>query len=688
MKKTLLFLLSLAVMAGAMAQTQKGFVRTIGRLGDETGVKDVRRVDSVMIKLCNGKGTMTNRNGNFEFEVGKGKFCLKDVFKKNYKLRVPQNLSTEYYRSPNDFEIVVEDTRETYKIKESEIQRRTRKLYAELSDLREKYYKSYEENKITQEEYDKLKKELNDREELEKKNIETLAEWYATTDFAAMDSLQLRISRLINEGKTKEALDLIHSQGDISASIRKIKEDKERLKLSKEETAKRMENERIVEDGIEKQKEKIASLCYSAYLAFLEEHQLDSALYCLNQRLELDSTNTEWLWDIATFYHGYIGDYNQALEYYNRVSKIDELVLDENHPNLAITYNNIGLVYELKGDYATALQYYDKARKIYEQVLGENHPELATTYSNIGSVYGNKGDYATALQYYDKARKIQESVLGNNHPDLAMTYNNIGLVYSDKGDYATALQYYDKARKIYEQVLGENHPALAMTYNNIGSVYSDKGDYATALQYYDKVRKIQEQVLGENHPDLATTYNDIGFAYQNKGDYDSALQYYDKARKIRERVLGENHPDLATTYGNIGEVYADKGDYDIALKYYDKARKIQESVLGNNHPDLATTYNNIGMIYLNMSSFDVALDWFNKSMKIQEQILPPYRVELAYIYGNVGFCYDKLSDCRFALKYFTKAWEIFKHNFGDESSYTKMAKDFVDTIKQKMKEQK
>ena len=416
MKKTLLFLLSLAMMAGAMAQTQKGFVRTIGRLGDETGVKDVRRVDSVMIKLCNGKGTMTNRNGNFEFEVSKGKFCLKEVFKKNYKLRVPQNLSTEYYRSPNDFEIVVEDTRETYKIKESEIQRRTRKLYAELSDLREKYYKSYEENKITQEEYDKLKKELNDREELEKKNIETLSEWYATTDFAAMDSLQLRISRLISEGKTKEALDLIRSQGDISASIRKIKEDKERLKLSKEETAKRMENERIVEDGIEKQKEKIASLCYSAYLAFLEEHQLDSALYCLNQRLELDSTNTKWLWNIAKFYYIYIGDYNSTLEYYDKARKIQERVLDDNHPDLAMTYNNIGKIYAEKGDYAIALEYYDKARKIDELVLDDNHPNLAILYNNIGLAYADKDDYATALEYYTKSMKICELVFDEENP--------------------------------------------------------------------------------------------------------------------------------------------------------------------------------------------------------------------------------------------------------------------------------
>ena len=597
MKKTLLFLLSLAIMAGAMAQTQKGFVRTIGRLGDETGVKDVRRVDSVMIKLCNGKGTMTNRNGNFEFEVGKGKFCLKEVFKKNYKLRVPQNLSTEYYRSPNDFEIVVEDTRETYKIKESEIQRRTRKLYAELSDLREKYYKSYEENKITQEEYDKLKKELNDREELEKKNIETLSEWYATTDFAAIDSLQLRISRLINEGKTKEALDLIRSQGDISASIRKIKEDKERLKLSKEETAKRMENERIVEDGIEKQKEKIASLCYSAYLAFLEEHQLDSALYCLNQRLELDSTHIEWLFDIAKLYNDYIGDYNSALRYYDKARKIQELVLGENHPDMATTYNYIGIVYANKGDYTTALEYYDKARKIQELVLGENHLFFSQIYHNIGRVYVDKGDYDIALQYYDKAMKIQKRVFDENHPVLGISYNSIGCAYLKKGDYDTALQYCDKAMKIREFVLGENHPDMAKNYNNIGGIYSSKGDYVTALEYYDKARKIQERVLGENHPSLATSYNNIGSVYSSKGDYVTALEYYDKARKIQERVLGENHPSLATSYTNIATVLVRRGDYNTALQYYDKARKILEHTLVENNHKLAIIYSFIGVIY-------------------------------------------------------------------------------------------
>ena len=457
MKKTLLFLLSLAMMAGAMAQTQKGFVRTIGRLGDETGVKDVRRVDSVMIKLCNGKGTMTNRNGNFEFEVGKGKFCLKDVFKKNYKLRVPQNLSTEYYRSPNDFEIVVEDTRETYKIKESEIQRRTRKLYAELSDLREKYYKLYEENKITQEEYDKHKKELNDREELEKNNIETLAEWYATTDFADMDSLQLRISRLISEGKTKEALDLIRSQGDISASIRKIKEDKERLKLSKEETAKRMENERIVEDGIEKQKEKIASLCYSAYLAFLKEHQLDSALYCLNQRLELDSTNTN------------------------------------------ITYFNIGSIYRDKGDYDQALVYYDKAKKIEENILDEKHPKLAATYGTIGLVYEKKGDYNTALEYYNRVLGMYESGSQYNNENLWALYVRLEFVYEAMKSYTEALEYCNKILVVLEQDKNADKVRLAEANNNLGRVFYKVGNYEQSLKWFNRTLVFLKKYVSENN---------------------------------------------------------------------------------------------------------------------------------------------------------------------------------------------
>jgi tetratricopeptide (TPR) repeat protein len=56
-----------------------------------------------------------------------------------------------------------------------------------------------------------------------------------------------------------------------------------------------------------------------------------------------------------------------------------------------MSYNNIGLLYNLQGRYAEALQYFQKALAIQLAVLGENHPDVATSYNNIGDVYPRRG---------------------------------------------------------------------------------------------------------------------------------------------------------------------------------------------------------------------------------------------------------------------------------------------------------
>ena len=60
--------------------------------------------------------------------------------------------------------------------------------------------------------------------------------------------------------------------------------------------------------------------------------------------------------------------------------KIRSQVLGENHPDMATSYNNIGNAYCNRGDYDKALEFYQKALKIRFQVLGENHPDVAYSY--------------------------------------------------------------------------------------------------------------------------------------------------------------------------------------------------------------------------------------------------------------------------------------------------------------------
>jgi tetratricopeptide (TPR) repeat protein len=96
---------------------------------------------------------------------------------------------------------------------------------------------------------------------------------------------------------------------------------------------------------------------------------------------------------------------------------IRQTILGNNHPDTAKSYNNLALVLDEKGDYDGALEEYEKSLAIIESVFGTNHPITATVYDNIGRVLRAKGDYDGALGQFGKAMAVCESVLGKNHRD-------------------------------------------------------------------------------------------------------------------------------------------------------------------------------------------------------------------------------------------------------------------------------
>ena len=110
--------------------------------------------------------------------------------------------------------------------------------------------------------------------------------------------------------------------------------------------------------------------------------------------------------------------------------KISESKLGKDHPDTATTYNNIAGVYYAKGDYDKALEYYEKDMKISESKLGKDHPDTATTYNNIAGVYYAKGDYDKALEYYLKAFRILLNTI-KNHPNTITCFQNIALCYQE-----------------------------------------------------------------------------------------------------------------------------------------------------------------------------------------------------------------------------------------------------------------
>jgi tetratricopeptide (TPR) repeat protein len=196
------------------------------------------------------------------------------------------------------------------------------------------------------------------------------------------------------------------------------------------------------------------------------------------------------------------GEYQEAIVFYEKSLEIDQKTLPSNHPDLGVSYHNIGLVYESMGDYSNALSSHEKALEIRQKSLPPNHPDLASSYNNTGNMHYNMCDYSKALSSYEKVLTIKQQSLPPNHLDLADSYSNIGLVYDSMGDHSKALSSYEKALAIQQESLPSNHPDLSATYNNIGAAYEDMRAYSTACFYYERAVEIGQQSLTPNHPKL------------------------------------------------------------------------------------------------------------------------------------------------------------------------------------------
>ena len=72
---------------------------------------------------------------------------------------------------------------------------------------------------------------------------------------------------------------------------------------------------------------------------------------------------------------------------------------------------------------------------IREAVLGGEHPDTAVSLNNLAGLYKSQGRYEEAEPLYQRALAIREAVLGGEHLGTAASLNNLAVVYLAQGRY-------------------------------------------------------------------------------------------------------------------------------------------------------------------------------------------------------------------------------------------------------------
>lgn len=85
-------------------------------------------------------------------------------------------------------------------------------------------------------------------------------------------------------------------------------------------------------------------------------------------------------------------------EYYEVAARLD--------PKNSNYLNQAGLVLSTLGDYDQAIAFYEKALASDIKTFGENHPSVARDWNNLGTAWYQKGEYDKAIEYLQKARAV------------------------------------------------------------------------------------------------------------------------------------------------------------------------------------------------------------------------------------------------------------------------------------------
>ena len=645
MRRIASLLLMCCVAVVMCAQTQQGYVKTKGRLGNNGTTIAGIRLSGATITVKGGNAVVSSRNGTFSLSIPNNSYFLQSVQKQGYVLTDPDVLLKQYTYSKNPLVLVLETPDQQMDDRLAAERKIRRTLQRQLQEKEDEIESLKEQHKLSEDAYRKQLQELYAQQESNDKLINEMVDRYSKMDFDEIDEFNRRISSLILEGRLTEADSLLNTKGNIDSRTAALRQHQEANALERQEINRRQKRLAKSEALAQQELEDLARDCYSKYEIFKMQYQNDSAAHYIAIRASLDTTNVVWQDEAAKMYQLFLCDYATALQYCQRSLRHNIEQKGENSASVGMCYQNIGIMYKAMQQYDKAMECFQKALSILTSANGQPQ-DIADANIFIGTIYEGKGDYATALDHGLKAYDLLKTLDHPKREIMNRAYTFVGNVYSDTGDYVHAEEYMQMAVEHAEKEFDEYTDERGVTYQNLGRIKKLQQHFDEAMVLYQKSLHIYQTIFGENHEATASIYSLIATCLIDSGKNDEATPYLQKALAVFQHVYGEQSIQVALCYQNVAVNYGYAKQYEKSLEYYWKCHDIFLSFQGPDHPSM-------GGIYLGMGSM-----------------------------------YNELGNYVEAKKYILHSVEILRNTYGDDYPYRKEIEEGLVELEEKMAKQK
>ena len=643
MKKHVLLIIGLLLTSIAFSQTQQGYVRTLGRPN-----KQGEALSNVTIR-AKGEHNFVNSNDEGTFSImlpGKKNgeaYSLQQVQKKGYELNEADFIGRQLAFSDKvPLTIVMVSIAQLQadkqRIENNAFKTAENNYNAKVRELD----KLKEENRITIEQYQQEIQNLYDKFEKYQSLIDGLSEHYAHTDYDLLSEKDRIVNIFIENGELERADSLIHLLFDPIDVLERNKKALDRIEQQIGEANSMLNKANEDMAAVLKQQGKDAEYLYQLHTIALARFDNEKALFYIETRAELDSTNPSWQFDAGYCFQEF-NDHVKAKKYYSRALDIYRGLTKDNpqayEPDLASTLNNLAVLYK-------NTQHLAESENLYLEAL-ESYKRLAKEKPRYRPLYKTKD------KNKEKAKDYK--------PDVARTLNNLALLYSNtqrlEESEAMYLEALEIRRELAEKDPDTYEPGLALTLNNLATLYQNTHRLSESETLQLEAIEIQKRLASINpqayEPDLAMAMNNLAVLYSNTQRLAESKSLYLEVLEIYRRLAKDNpqayEPALATTLSNLANLYQNAQQFTESEPMRSQALDIYRRLAKDNpqryEPVLAMTLTNLAILYKNThrlkegkSLFLEALDIYKRLGKDDPQAHEPEMAkalsELADLYFN------------------------------------------------------
>jgi len=235
-------------------------------------------------------------------------------------------------------------------------------------------------------------------------------------------------------------------------------------------------------------------------------------------------------------------------------------VIVPGHISAGSVQTSKGMPFYERGCYARALEHFYRANELYT-AIGDSRG-MAMSMNNIGVVYRSMGEAAAAIPFFEDALRINRS--SGDWEEVRQTLSNLAAAQVDTGDYASAGKNIDEALKIQ---IRRKPFAPAMTVKGI--LLAKQGDVKGA----EAMLKAALDDIDRRHPagEAAANYA-MGDLLLGTARYREAVPYFNKALES-DRKAGF-YKGIADGLTALGRCSAGIRDDAAAVNYWEQSVRI------------------------------------------------------------------------------------------------------------------